>query len=153
LSIPLVRAGLMLAASLWSTLPTVAWSAEAEAEAAEPAGPILTIELNKLEQQDKDCLAYLVFSNQSGHELTALALELVLFDSDGFIIRRLVVDAAPLGVARTSVKLFEVGTLQCSALGRILVNEVTQCASADGPVADCRRRLELSSRSDVQLFR
>lgn len=136
----------LLAAALGAVLPGLAWSGE------DAAAPILAIELNKLEQQGEDCLAYLVFSNQSGRELTMLALELVLFDSDGFILRRLIVDAAPLDAGRTSVKLFEVGALQCAQLGRILLNEVVDCASADGLVADCSRRLELSSRGEVQLF-
>jgi hypothetical protein len=115
-------------------------------------GP-LGIELNKLEGRDGSCLAYLVFDNATGLAFDALQLDLVLFDTDGLILRRLTLDAAPIAPAKTTVKLFEIAATRCDALGRILVNDLVRCTAASLPVAGCLDKIALSSRTPVGLFK
>lgn len=125
--------------------------------AAPPAGAdqagTLAAELNKLEQIDDSCRVYMVFTNGTGTALEALKLELVLFDGDGFIQRRLTLDAAPIPADKTSVKLFDLAGHQCDSTGRVLVNQVLEMAGSDGPLADGLARLRLSSKLDVDLFK
>jgi len=66
--------------------------------AAAAAG--VTVELNKLEAQGEDCRAYLVFENATADAFTSLKLDLVLFDSDGIIARRLAIEGGPLPAGR-----------------------------------------------------
>lgn len=120
--------------------------------AATSAGS-LGIELNKLESHGDACRPYLVFSNQTGKGFESLALELVLFDDDGFILKRFSLDAAPLAPGKTSVKLFEIADQPCKTLGRILLNAVTACADGSGPLDDCLERIEPSSRLPVDFFK
>lgn len=117
------------------------------------AEAVLAIELNKLEPRERSCLAYLVFHNQTGRQFDALQLELILFDTDGLILKRFNLDAAPVLPGKTSVKLFEIADIQCDALGRILVNEVVACRGADGPIDGCLELLRLDSRPPVGFFK
>jgi hypothetical protein len=113
----------------------------------------LAVELNKLEQIDSSCRVYMVFTNSTGTTLAALKLELVLFNGDGFIQRRLTLDAAPIPADKTSVKLFDLADHQCDSTGRVLVNQVLEMAGGDGPLSDGLARLRLSSKLDVDLFK
>jgi hypothetical protein len=111
------------------------------------------IELNKLEPQDGACRAYLVFENNTGHTFTEYKLDLVMFDPDDVIARRLAVDAAPLRADKTTVKLFDIEGLDCGNIGRILVNDVLDCADDTGPRQNCVTEIEPVSKADVALVK
>jgi hypothetical protein len=113
----------------------------------------LNVELNKLEVQDGACRAYLVFENQTPHSFSQLALDLVMFDKDGVIAKRLAVDVAPLPAGKTSVKLFDIEDLACDGIGRILVNDAIDCQEDGGKISDCVALIEPSSRSDVSMVK
>ncbi len=109
------------------------------------------VELNKLEPQEGACRAYLVFENQTQRSFSGLTLDLVMFDKEGVIAKRLAVNAAPLPADKTSVKLFDIEGLACDNIGRILVNDVLDCQDESGDVSDCVGLIDASSRSDVAL--
>lgn len=113
----------------------------------------LGIELNKLEQVDSTCRVFFVFQNQLDTKLEALQLELVLFDTEGFVKRRLTLDAAPIAEDKTSVKLFDLTDTQCERVGRILINDLLAIADPDGALPTDVSQLDLSSKSDVDLFK
>jgi hypothetical protein len=117
------------------------------------AGQEIKVELNKLEPQESACRAYLIFDNSAGPAVEALQLDLILFDPDGVISRRLAVDTAPLRAAKTTVKLFDIPDLACGDIHRILINEVLECRDATGVQTDCIERLSLSSRGGAQLVK
>lgn len=111
----------------------------------------LRLELNKLEQRNEACRAYLVFQNEAENAYADFKLDLVLFDRAGVIANRLVVNVAPLHPHKTAVKLFDMAAASCADLSRVLVNEVTGCRDEAGEHADCVRRLRVGSRVDVEL--
>ena len=113
--------------------------------------PALALELNKLEPQGKACRVYLVVDNSSDAAFQALKVDLVVFRTDGVIDRRLLIDLAPVRAAKKSVKIFDLDALTCDAVGSVLVNDVTECRDATGPVLDCADRLKLSSRAGPSL--
>ncbi len=119
------------------------------AEAEERLG----VELNKLEPIDSGCRIYLVFENALGTKLEALELELILFDTEGFIKGRLTLDAAPIDADKTSVRLFDLAQIECEQVGRILVNDVLAMAGPDGALPNEVSRLDLSSKLEVDLFK
>ena len=141
--------GLALASIVLVPAMPAAASTETDAEPPEA----IEIELNKLEPAADACRPYLVFHNRSETALDALTLELVLFDADGFILRHFTLDAAPLAAGKTSVKLFEIPGVACKAIGRILLNQVTACAGADGALDDCLQRIRAASRLPVDFFK
>jgi hypothetical protein len=63
---------------------------------AEPP-PTIGVELNRLEDQGGNCRAYLVVANPGAGEFSGFALDLVVFDWGGTIMRRLAVDVARCG--------------------------------------------------------
>lgn len=113
----------------------------------------LNMELNKLEDGDGACRAYVVFDNATGGAFEALRLDLVVFDKNGVIVRRLAVDTAPLRAAKTTVKMFDLAGLACAGIARILVNDVLDCRAGGGAQTDCVDRLTLTSRAGVELVK
>lgn len=115
-------------------------------------GPI-SIELNKLEPQDGACRAYLVLVNPDGPDITDLKLDLILFNQDQVIERRIAVSLSPLPTAKTTVKLFDIQGQDCERIGSVLINEVMNCSGADGDVPNCTRRITPTSRVNAKFFK
>lgn len=109
----------------------------------------LSLELNKLEDTGDACRAYLVLNNGMAESVESLRLQLVLFDPDGVITRRLAVQAGPVGAGKTSVRIFDVTGQQCSDIGRVLLNDIAECDGPDGEIVGCADHLDVSSRADV----
>jgi hypothetical protein len=141
------KRGLDVAVVVWWAL--FCWPAPGGAEAPSSIG----VELNRLEDQAGNCRAYLVISNPGSDEFTGFALDLVVFDRGGTIMRRLAVDVAPLRPAKTNVKVFDISETPCSAIGSILVNDVIHCHDKSGDIAGCVDRLSTSSKLAVSLLK
>ncbi|MDN3516669.1 Tat pathway signal sequence domain protein [Aquisalimonas lutea] len=109
----------------------------------------ISVELNKLESQGDACRAYLVMENGTGEAFESLRLDLVMFDDNGIIAKRLAVETAPLAAGRTQVKVFGIGDVACGDIGRVLLNGVLACADAGGERDDCMGRLTTASKTDV----
>lgn len=111
------------------------------------------IELNKLEQQGDACRAYLLFENEQGGEYPVYRLDLVLFDKQGRIDRRIAVDASPLRAGKSVVKLFDLTGLQCDGISKILLNDIAPCEDASGAREDCVVNARLSTLTDVDFYK
>lgn len=111
----------------------------------------LNVELNKLEPHGEACRLYLVFANDTAREFSAFKLDLVFFGREGVIAKRLAVDAAPLKARRTSVRLFDLPDIDCTGIGRILVNDVLECSEGREEVGECHSLVTVSSRADIEL--
>jgi hypothetical protein len=109
------------------------------------------LELNKLEPSDKGCKAYVVASNLTTTSYDALRLDLVMFQTDGVIGRRFALELAPLRPSRRTVKMFELDGTKCDGIGSFLINDVMECKSEAGPVADCLSRIKVNSLTKVEL--
>ena len=105
------------------------------------------MELNKLEDRDGACRAYLVFGNGSGERFDDFVLDLIVFDRDQVIAKHLAVDAAPLRADKTIVKMFDIVGIGCADIGRILLNDVSKCESRNGARLDCIDLVAISSRA------
>jgi len=119
------------------------------------AGPALAedtqVELNALENAESRCRMTFVIENKGKTALESLKLELVLFNTDGAVYRRMVVDMAPVRPAKTIVKAFATDG-ECGQLGKVLVNEVLACTPGDA--AACQDQLALESRvKNVRLYK
>ena len=138
---------LYVAVLVWWAL--FCWPVPVEAEPP----PTIGVELNRLEDQGGNCRAYLVINNPGSAEFSGFALDLVVFDRGGTIMRRLAVDVAPLRAAKTSVKVFDISETACTAIGSILVNDVIHCRDKSGDIAGCVERLSTSSKLAVSLLK
>ena len=113
----------------------------------------LPVELNKLEPNGDDCRAYLVLENKSTSAFESLKLDVVVFDTDGIVAKRLAVEAAPLPLGKTSLKVFDIGGLPCDRVGRVLLNEVMTCADDAQDRGDCLELMSTSSRAEISFFK
>ena len=119
---------------------SLAWLGTGAANAA----PV-SVELNKLESDSGACQAYMVTDNGHDQSLESLKLDLVMFDAEGIISKRLAVELGPLPANKTRVKVFRIEGTGCGEINRILLNGVTSCGGA----GDCRGLVAVGSRSDV----
>jgi hypothetical protein len=134
--------------ALVRALAVVAMSAPICVSAAEPK---LQVELNTAESSDNRCRMNFVIENKSAVALDSMKLDLVVFGSDGAILRRMLTEMAPVRPAKTIVRTFLVDA-ECQQIGAILVNDVTACVPGD-PAA-CLDGLALSSRlKSVHFFK
>lgn len=98
----------------------------------------LTVELNKFETSETGtCQAYFLFRNEMEATVQGFEMSIAVLDTDGVIDRLLSVDAAPLPVARTTLKLFEIPEIGCDAISELLVHDIPNCALANSDVSDC----------------
>jgi len=116
------------------------------------ADPAIHIELNAAETVQQDhCRLSFVVENNAESAVDTLKLDLALFDREGTINRRMIVEIAPLRAAKTIVRTFSVET-DCGRIGSILLNDVTACSPGDP--GGCLDRLALSSRpSTIRFFK
>ncbi len=128
---------LRLIGSMLPFLVAPTWAQAQEADAA------IALELNKLEQVETACRAYLVVRNPRVMSLDSLDLDLVTFQPDGIIGARFRIELAPVPASKTLVKSFDFEGVDCVAIERVLVNDVVTCEPLARP--ECLDALKLST--------
>lgn len=101
------------------------------------------VELNTIEPVESRCRLNFVIENKSGAAVDSMKLDLVVFGSDGGILRRLLTEMGPVRPLKTIVRAFVIN-VECGKIGSVLVNEVNACAP--GNPNSCLDGLALSSR-------
>lgn len=120
--------------------------------AAQSAG--LTVELNKIEpSQSGGCSAFFLFRNETDNSFDGFEMSLAILDTQGVIDRLLSIDAAPLPVSRTTLKLFEIPEIACTDISEILLHDLTSCRPQNGEEMDCFPILTLRSRASAALVK
>ncbi len=76
-----------------------------------------------------------------------------MFDAEGVVVDRLAVDASPLPPGKTSLVVFQVPSMACEAIGRLLLNAVIACAGGPVGEAACIDLVETDSRLPVPFFK
>lgn len=117
--------------------------------AAEQPDPRIAIELNRLQDLDGTCRLSFVFTNKLPDSVAALSIETVLFNAHGQVERLLVLKSRPLSPGKIRAQQFDVPGTACAGIGRVLVNDVTECKAGALTPADCLDRLAPTSRADV----
>lgn len=145
-----------LAAAALLSVPAVAQETApatpaAPTTSAADTAPFLTVELNRLEPAEGVCRIYLVLTSTLPDDLTALQLDLVAFGANRVVAGRMAVDLAPLPGDKETVRMFDWPKIDCGTIGRILINDVPACATAEGALDRCVRRIETAQVGDVPL--
>ena len=128
------------------------FSGMALAQAPAWAGPALRIELNKIEAAGDNCRTYFLIDNQKGEGWRSLKLDLFAIDTDGVAAKRLAVEVGPVPGRKTLIKLFDFPGLNCTRLGRVLLNDVLACEGAASSREDCLSAVETASKIDAVSF-
>ena len=114
----------------------------------------LTVELNKFEEAEGgSCRAFFLFRNDTGMTFEGFEMSLAVLDPAGVIDRLLSVDAAPLPVARTTLKLFEIPGTGCGRIAQVLLHDIPTCKPENADPADCFAMVDLVSRTAAPLVK
>src|SRR5262245_27341043 len=100
------------------------------------------VELNTIEPVESRCRLNFVIENKSDAAIDSMKLDLVVFDSDGGILRRLLTEMGPVRPVKTIVRAFVIDA-ECAKIGSVLVNEVNACEP--GHAYSCLDGFTLSS--------
>ncbi|EAQ03141.1 hypothetical protein OB2597_13393 [Pseudooceanicola batsensis HTCC2597] len=114
----------------------------------------LTVELNKFEPAEgAGCRAFFLFRNRTGKAFEGFEMSLAILDGNGVIDRLLNIDAAPLPVARTTLKLFEIPEIGCGDISEILLHAIDTCQPQNEENTDCFPMVDLVSRAPADLVK
>lgn len=149
-TLPPRRVGWTAAIAALAGALAVSLPAHAQEEEAQDSSPLLSVELNAMQQVDQACRMTFVAANRLGAELEQAAFEIALFDTDGLVSRLTVIDFRDLPDGKTRVRQFDISDVDCGSVGRVLINDATQC-SGDGVAEDaCISALATSAASDIE---
>ncbi|MSO71857.1 MAG: Tat pathway signal sequence domain protein [Alphaproteobacteria bacterium] len=126
--------------SLLTALAIFAAAGLAQAQTA----PGIGLELNRIEDAGQSCRIYLVLDNATDANFSSFLVDLVVFDAEGVIQRRIAFENAPLPAHRTRVKQFDLERLTCAQAARIHFNDVAECRDQSGK-RDCAALVWLSN--------
>jgi hypothetical protein len=115
------------------------------------AADMMSLELNTAETAEGRCRLTFVVENKTERAIDSIKLDLAVFNPEGIIQRRMIIEMGPVRGRKTNVRTFATEG-DCNQVGAILVNEVAACAPGD-PNA-CLDGLALSSRvKGVRLYK
>lgn len=120
---------------------------------SQPSGPsALRMELSLLEQQESACRHYVTMENRTEIDFAALRFDLFLFDGAQAILSRVAVASRRIRPNQTRVLVFDVPSVRCERIGRVLVNEVLICQEQGGRMRDdCDDLVRTATRLKVPL--
>jgi hypothetical protein len=107
---------------------------------------------NAAETTSGGCRLTYVASNNTGQALEKTSYEVAVFDAQGVVSRILVLEFGALTVGKTKVVQFDLADQTCANISRIVVNNVAECALADGSGTGdfCLKGLVTNSRATIQ---
>ena len=108
------------------------------------------LELNNAAEVEDSCRLTYVATNNTGVGLTKTSYEVAIFDAEGRVSNLLVLEFGQLPIAKTKVVQFDLKGQPCADISRIVVNNLSECESADGTHDFCLSALLTSSRNDIQ---
>ena len=137
------------AALAWGLAATTA-AAQDTQDQAEDRTP-LTVELNLIEQEGTSCRTYFVFENGGEVDFANLRLDVFLFNDNGIIGRRFLLDSGAVGAGGTRVRIADLPDTDCAGVGYLLINGVLGCEDTDGAREDCASLINTRTRAEVEL--
>ena len=114
--------------------------------------PALSVELNAVEPQQGACRLVFVVENNLGADLSSLVLEAVVFDTAGKVKLLTLFDFRDVPDARPRVRQFDLAGADCTALGRVLLNDVQACVGTGIAAAACKAGLRWSSCTEIEVL-
>ena len=119
------------------------------ARAAESGAPTLTVELNRMQAEPSGCRLDFVVRNGADFAYQSIQPELAFMGADGVLASRHILELGPLRSRKTRIMSFGLDGLDCSGVGRVILNGVVRCTH-DGPAdLDCLDVMTLRHRGAV----
>ncbi len=113
--------------------------------------PTLSIELNKAEQREGTCRLVFKTTNGLGVDLSELALETVLLDTDGMVKRFTLFNFKNVPAGKMRVRQFDLPDTQCTSIGQVLINGASACAGDGLSGGECIDHLQATTRIEMEI--
>lgn len=126
--------------------------APASAQTTAPV-PHLLLDLNALQPSEGGCRLTFVVANNLATPIDRAAYEMALFDKAGVVDRLTVLDFKSLPSGKTRVSRFDLKGVDCADVGRVLINDSTECSGAGTPPDACLSALKTQSTSGISFGR
>ena len=120
---------------------------------AQSKKPDLSIELNTTKPLNDACQLMMVIDNRSSIRFNKFTVELVLFDKTGVITRQVLAAIGRLRPNKSHYVSFPIEDVICDDLGRVLLNEVTECEYKAEAKFDCTEVVAVKHRGTVPLVK
>ena len=111
--------------------------------AAAQDGGAVRLDLNRLDPVEDACRLTFVADNTLP-DLSALTLEMVLFDQAGRVAALTLFDFGTLPAGARRVRQFDVAAQDCAGIAQVLVNGVASCTGDGVETATCAQALRVS---------
>jgi hypothetical protein len=108
----------------------------------------LALELNRIDQIEAACRFTFLAENALGLDLSAFTVETVIIDTSGLVERLTLFEFGDLPQDAPRVRQFDVPSLACEDVGRVLINGVADCGDAE----NCAASITLSNRTEIDLL-
>jgi hypothetical protein len=116
---------------------------------AEPPAARFALELNALQPVETGCRITFLATNALGAPLERASVEMAFFATSGAIDRIVTLDFRNLAEGKTKVLQFQLAQLDCAAIGRVLINDVTACEGEGLAATDCLAGIVTTARPDI----
>ncbi len=136
-----------------AALATVMLLGGAGPSLAQGEKPDLSIELNTTKPLKDACQLMMVIDNRSSIRFNKFTLELVLFDKTGVITRPVLAAIGRLRPNKSPSVSVPLEDVICDDLGRVLLNEVTECEYEAEAKFDCTEVVAVKHRGTVPLVK
>ena len=123
------------------------------ASAVNAQSKVLSIELNKVEQNGAGCRFDLIIENGLDIAFARVSADFVFFDQQGVILTRAAAHFGRLRPNKSHLRSFVLSPLNCGDVSRVLLNDFTECRAMDGADFDCTDAVRVSHRGGVDLVK
>lgn len=128
-----------------------AFLASPSAQAQEPLGQRISVELNAAQDQGQGCKLSFLVQNGHGADIDSAVFETVIFDDAGQVSRLTLFDFGALPSGRPRVRQFVVPDTACSGIGQLLFNGAETCEGEGLAAGACVRDLLLETRTGIEV--
>ena len=110
---------------------------------------LLSIELNDAADVNEGCRLSYIALNGTGMLLDKASFEVFTFDAQGKVAQSLVFEFGRLPVGKTKVVQFDMAGQKCSAISRLLINDIVECTADGANSTICIDALKTTTRASI----
>ena len=125
--------------------PAMANDAQAQADRS------IALELNNAQPSGEACRLSFLIRNDLGTPLADMGIEIVILDDKGLAQDLMVLSTGTLSDGKRRLRQFDLPNVDCSALGEILINDVSDCQAVGMTAPACLAALRPSSKIAIKL--
>jgi len=113
----------------------------------------ILLQLNKVAQEGDSCRLHFLLTNETDTAFSSFRIQIAFFDRSGGFINSATADFLKVRPLKTILRFFDVPTLQCGELGKVLLNDAATCDAEDGPVANCVEMIAPTHRTEIRFYK